>query len=355
MAKLHRAAAGKESFVFGSPAQTAEVQSLGALAASFFDASEDCVKVLSVDGSLLAMNLNGICLLEIDDFEQFRGRSWTDMWPEQARATVANAVCSASEGKGATFIADCPTAKATLKTWDVSVWPVLGNDGKPVQLISISRDITAQRQADEERALFARELAHRIKNMFAVVDGVISLSARLSVDAKPFATALRNRIYDLGQAIAYVSPPELIGIAPSKNRTVCGLLRTLLKPYGDIEGPAQRIAISGDDAPLGATATTSLALIINELATNAMKYGALLSDQGRTSVTLTTDDSTLCIEWVEDVVLDAAMPGGHDKSGFGSELLKNAVERQMGGQYRRDWTDRGVSIEMRFPLQRVSR
>lgn len=341
--------------MFGSPAQTAGFEAPGALAASFFDASEDCVKVLSVDGSLLAMNANGICLLEIDDFEQFRGRSWLDMWPEQARATVANAVSSASEGKGANFRADCPTAKATLKSWEVSVWPVLDNDGTPYQLISISRDVTAQRQADEERALFARELAHRIKNMFAVVDGVISLSARLSVDAKPFAAALRNRIYDLGQAIAYVSPPELIGIEPSNNRTVCGLLRTLLKPYGDIEGPSQRIAISGDDAPLGTTATTSLALIINELATNAMKYGALGSSEGRISITLTTDDSTLGIEWVEDVELDAAIPGGLAKAGFGSELLKNAVGRQMGGQYRRDWTDRGVSIAMRFPLLRVGR
>jgi two-component sensor histidine kinase len=328
---------------------------LGAMAASFFDASEDCVKVIGLDGRLLAMNLNGVCLLEIDDFEQFRGLPWVDLWPGPVRQTVLDAMGVALAGKGVNFAADCPTAKGTAKSWDVAVWPVLDKAGAPIQLISISRDVTEQRRTDEERALSTRELAHRIKNMFAVVDGVISLSARAAVESKSFADALRGRIYDLGRAIAYVAPSEAIAGETSESRTLQGLLHLLLGPYGDLEGPNRRIRIVGDDVPVGSSSTTSLALILNELATNAMKYGALGDRGGRIDIALTIEADVLNVSWVETVEIDPSITQGIDHMGFGSVLLEKAVGRQLGGQYRREWAPEGITITMHFSIARLSR
>lgn len=326
----------------------------GALAASFFDASEDCVKVVGLDGSLQAMNANGICLMEIADFDALRGKPWESLWPESARGEIEAAVAKAKRGQGSKFTADCPTAAGTPKSWEVVVWPVLDQQGQPQQIISISRDITERRLADEERALFTRELAHRIKNMFAVVDGVISLSSRGVAEAKPTIDALRSRLHSLGRAIAYVSPPELLGREGRTDHTILGLLRVLLEPYGGGEGSDRRVFVTGDDTAIGKGATTSMALIINELATNAMKYGGLQGAVGRVEVTVVVDGTDVHIVWREH----GAAPSGSQAaklSGFGSVLLENAVVRQLAGRYTREWVDNGLVVDMVFPAERIAR
>lgn len=325
-----------------------------ALAASFFDASEDCVKIVNLDGELLAMNANGICLMEIDDFEALRGRPWTSLWPEPERGAVEGAINEAKAGGGSKFFADCPTGAGTLKSWEVVVWPVFDERGQPREIISISRDITERRRADDERALFTRELAHRIKNMFAVVDGVIALSSRGAVEAKPTIDALRSRLHGLGRAIAYVSPPELLGRESTTDHTVLGLLRVLLEPYGAVEGPDQRVIVSGDDAPIGKGATTSIALVVHELATNAMKYGALGATAGHVEVEVAADPASLRIVWRERGA-DAVARPPQQLSGFGSVLVENAVVRQLAGRYTRDWQADGLVVDMTFPRERIAR
>lgn len=324
-----------------------------ALAVSFFDASEDCVKIIGLGGELLAMNRNGICLLEIEDFETLRGQPWSSLWPEAEHAAIQASIVQARNGRGSKFIADCPTTAGTPKSWEVVVWPVLDQAGRPREIISISRDVTERRRAEEERNLFTRELAHRIKNMFAVVDGVISLSARGIDEAKPFVEALRTRLHGLGRAIAYVSPPELLGREANTDHTILGLLRVLLQPYGGADGAGQRIFISGDDAPIGKGATTSLALIVNELATNAMKYGALSTASGRIDLAVSVGGETVRMVWRENGALDDALqpPGA---SGFGSVLVENAVVRQLAGAFSRDWSADGLVVDMNFPLRRIS-
>lgn len=329
---------------------------LSATAASFFDASEDCVKILGLEGELLAMNANGICLLEIKDFEAMRGQPWADMWPEDERDTITSAIATALCGQGARFAADCPTAAGTPKSWEVVVWPVLNDAGRPVQLISISRDVTERRRAEEERALLTRELAHRIRNMFAIVDGVVSLSSRAATEAKPFADALRKRLHGLGRAIAYVSPPELIGQGGTTDHTLLGLLRVLLEPYCGGGSADQHLSISGDDAPIGARATTSMALVVNELATNAIKYGALRLDDGHVDLQIAVDHDVVRMNWRESSGSgDVADIRSVDQRGFGSVLLENAVIHQLGGRFARKWTPGGVVVEMSFPKDRIGR
>lgn len=328
-------------------------EALGALAASFFNASEDCVKIVGLNGELLAMNANGICLLEIVNFEALRGRPWAEMWPERARGSVEASIVEANAGRGSKFFADGPTNAGTPKSWEVVVWPVLDEAGQPSEIISISRDVTEYRRAEEERNLFTRELAHRIKNMFAVVDGVISLSARGVVEVMPFVASLRTRLHSLGRAIAYVSPPELLGREANTDHTLQGLLNVLLEPYGGTAGPDRRVFIQGDDAPIGKGATTSIALIVNELATNAMKYGAL-SATGHVEVEVSVADGSVQLVWRERGVTATPQPIT-DVAGFGSILLENAVVRQLSGRYTREWSADGLIVDIAVPLDQLAR
>jgi two-component sensor histidine kinase len=203
--------------------------------------------------------------------------------------------------------------------------------------------------------LLLRELAHRIKNMFAVVDGVISLSARADAAARPFADALRTRLFGLGRAMAYVTPPEVVGSSETAPQTLLALLHVLLEPYGDLDTADRRVNVSGDDVRIGRAATTSMALIINELATNALKYGALGHVGGTVRIEITRDEDDVSVAWRELGPAATTATQGIEGGGFGSTLLENAIVRQLRGQWSREWTVTGLQTHLRFSQARLAR
>ncbi|KQV56840.1 MULTISPECIES: PAS domain-containing protein [unclassified Caulobacter] len=230
-----------------------------------------------------------------------------------------------------------------------------GVDGAPLRLVGVSMDISERLKANEEKSLLLRELAHRIKNMFAVVDGVISLSARADAAARPFADALRTRLFGLGRAMAYVTPPEAVGGSEVAPQTLLVLLHVLLEPYGDLDSLHRRVTVSGDDVRIGRAATTSMALIINELATNALKYGALGHAGGTVRIEMTKDGDDVAVAWCEHVSRTLAVTEVVQGGGFGSILLENAVVRQLRGQWSREWTATGLQTNLRFSQARLAR
>lgn len=117
---------------------------------AIFESSVDCVKMLDTGGMVLAMNRNGQCLMEIDDFSAVAGRPWASLWPTEAGDAIRHAIGEALAGRTGHFEAFCPTAKSTHKWWDVIVTPVHGADGRLEKILSISRDITEVRRANEE-------------------------------------------------------------------------------------------------------------------------------------------------------------------------------------------------------------
>ena len=322
------------------------------LGASLFEASQDCVKLLDLDGRLLAMNVNGLCLMEIDDFAPLKGLAWETLWPEQSRTLIGDAVNQAAGGKVARFTAESATLKGQLKVWDVIVSPVYDASGRPSQIVSISQDITEQRRAQEQTALMSLELSHRIKNVFAVVDGVIALSARSEPQSAEFAEKLRKRINALGRATSYVSPSDVgrgdLPVIP----TLHGLLQTLLEPYGALNGPARQLMIAGADCPVGQSATTAIALVINELATNALKYGALRSSTGHISLSITQVDGTVSLVWRETVEI-VEMRRPDVSTGFGTTLLEHSVVRLLKGALQREWLQDGLRVSIQIPLEKL--
>lgn len=119
------------------------------LGVELLEASPDCVKLLDVDGKLRFMNVNGMCLLEIDDFARFKGQPWSSLWPAASETVVTDALAEARAGRVTRFAESCPTAKGSLKWWDVVVSPVHDGAGKLIYILSTSRDITQQKQVEE--------------------------------------------------------------------------------------------------------------------------------------------------------------------------------------------------------------
>lgn len=123
----------------------AELKASELLYRSVLEASADCIKIINLDGRMELMNAPGLQAMEIRHFDDIRGAAWADLWPIEGRQVVKAAMTDAIAGKSVRFSAFCPTTAGTPKWWDVMVSPMLDDDGNVSKVLSISRDITVQR------------------------------------------------------------------------------------------------------------------------------------------------------------------------------------------------------------------
>jgi formate hydrogenlyase transcriptional activator len=112
------------------------------------EGSQDCIKVLDLDGRLLSMNAGGMTVLEICDFTPLRNSLWVDFWHDEFRQAAIVAVETAKAGRSGRFIGYCPTMLGKPRWWDVIVNPIFSSEGKPEKLLAVSRDITEYKQTE---------------------------------------------------------------------------------------------------------------------------------------------------------------------------------------------------------------
>lgn len=318
---------------------------------SVVESSGDCIKVLGLDGTLRFMNESGRCRMEIEDLAAICGRPWSDLWPRDSLADVEAALEAARGGGIGRFSAFCPTAKGTPKWWDVIVTPVLGADDRPIRLVSISRDITEQRKSEEARQLLLRELNHRVKNLFAIASGMVTMTARNATSVKAMAEGLKGRLHALAKAHELIRSAITTEVGHQQNASLRSLIEEVVMPH--LDGSVDQLTVDGPDIDLGVSAATGLALIFHELATNAAKYGALASPHGRLAIAWRVRDGQLELDWEECISGMVIEPPC--KEGFGSQLARSSATGQLGGSISYDWRPTGVRIELMVPVEFVVR
>ncbi len=142
---------------------------------SVLQSSPDCVKVLDKEGLIFFMNTNGLCLMEIDDFNIMKNKHWADIWGKENKPAVEVALETAFGGNTAHFQAYCPTAKGMPKWWDVIVTPLFSSDGMVTQLISVSRDITDRIQLEQKKDEFISIASHEMKTPLTTAKAYLQL------------------------------------------------------------------------------------------------------------------------------------------------------------------------------------
>ena len=215
--------------------------------------------------------------------------------------------------------------------------PVAEHAGDPVRWFGTVTDIDQVRRALEERDLLAKELAHRIKNIFAVVIGLASLKARKLPEHQPFADELTQVLRALNRAHEFVRPQE----GPVQE-SLQGLLAALFSPYGEIDGQP-RVRVIGIDTLVGARAATPLALVFHELATNSAKYGALSVDDGHITLDITDEGDAIALTWREH---GGPPVEGAWTAGFGSRLVEMSVTGQLQGTWDRRFEAGGMVADL---------
>lgn len=302
---------------------------------SILNASKDCIKVLSLEGELIFMNHGGRKVMEVDDFEAVRGCPWTGFWEGEGKAAAEAALAIAQAGGTGHFQGPADTARGTPRYWDVTVTRVAGADGGPDHILSISRDITEAKRADELRDLLAHELSHRAKNSLSVVQAIAMQTFRGADDAD------RLRVFNDRLAALGVAQDLLLQSAwqPVPLRSV------VEKSLGPLCPPG-RCHVAGDDHALDAQRGLSLSLALHELGTNAVKYGALSTPEGHVHVGWTVADGILRLSWEESGGPPVAAPG---QAGFGTRLITRNLEADFGGTVELNYFATGVVLILSAP------
>lgn len=227
--------------------------------------------------------------------------------------------------------------------------PILGQDDQIRRWIGTCTDIEEQKRTALQNEILSRELSHRIKNIFSVISSLIGLTARSNQALGKVSGELLARIAALGRAHEFVRPHS----EASRPEPVDVLLTTLLKTIFETY-PAWsqgRITISGPAITVDSRAATPVALVFHELATNAMKYGALSKAEGRVSIEIEEQGDVVDIVWTESGGPRVAEPEMGD--GFGSRLIDMAIRLQLGGSYERSFRANGLMLKMRVKRGRL--
>ena len=198
----------------------------------------------------------------------------------------------------------------------------------------ILRDITERKTNEEARALLAREVDHRAKNALAVAQALVGLTKADTVEE--FAEAIRGRIAALSRAHSLLSQSQWRG-APLDQ-----VIRDELLPYAK----ESQVTIEGPGVSCSAGSVQSLSLLFHELATNAVKHGALGSEKGHVTVGWTIDAEALRVSWRERGGPKVFAP---KREGFGTKLLKQVAGRQLDAKLDFDWKAAGLRVEATFP------
>lgn len=200
------------------------------------------------------------------------------------------------------------------------------------------------REALRQQELMAREMSHRVKNVFALVQSMVRLSAKGAKSAGALADVLSGRLVAMAAAHGLVRREKVTGV----ETTLASILAAILKPYALGTPQSARIELIGPSVSCGEVAASGLALIAHELATNAAKYGALASEAGRLTIEWEVGDETLTVNWRET---GCSLVGEQPPAvGFGTNLIDRTTKVQLGGSFERQWLAQGVVCTLTVPL-----
>lgn len=208
------------------------------------------------------------------------------------------------------------------------------------------------RQTMAARALILSEMDHRVKNLFAMVGGMVRLSRRAHETADALAADLEARVGALARAHQLIVPSAAMDGSVHAGVALIDLLNALLQPYDGADVLVDRIRLYGPIVPLGQKAATSLALACHELATNSLKYGALGLPDGVLRLDWSIQDGMLSLDWSELTEKPVDLPVANN--GFGSQLLEMTVEGQLQGRIQTVTCDRGLRREIRIPVEMLA-
>ena len=215
--------------------------------------------------------------------------------------------------------------------------------GTFTRLRGLTVDITARKRAEERQDLLVAELDHRVKNVLARVAVVAMYTRQGSNSMEEFVRALDGRIQSMAAAHALLSQNRWHGVG------LADLIHGQLAPYTT----KANTTICGPDITLTAAATQAVAMVLQELVTNAVKYGALSTPEGQVSVRWDRRSGAdaaarLLIDWREIGSPPTVVPA---RPGYGTSLIRDLIPHELGGTVDLVFASDGLRCNIEIPIE----
>jgi two-component system CheB/CheR fusion protein len=210
-------------------------------------------------------------------------------------------------------------------------------DSEPPRIIGASVDVTAENQLAETRELMLNEMNHRVKNLFAMIGGILRIAVRKHQTAKSLVDDVEGRVLALGNAHTLASDQQR-----TKPVELRELVDTMIAPHSRLA----KITISDEPFPVSARCITPLTLILHEWVTNAVKHGVLGREAGSLAIDWQNSPTNVTLNWNEMSDSDVEAFGD---AGFGSILLSTSA-RQLGASLETHINGPFLSHVLKMPI-----
>lgn len=221
-------------------------------------------------------------------------------------------------------------------------------DGEALVLAGLCLDVTDRREAEEAYELLNRELSHRMKNLLSIVGSLVNMTGEHRPEAREFVSSFQARLN------TFAAAHQLLMRAEWQPVPVEDLVEKALSPIG----VWNRVDLSAKAIMLGSQDAQTVVLVLHELATNAIKYGALSQGAGRVELSFKScppsekAGPTLVMVWKEHGGPPVTPPA---RRGFGIGLIERLTKRQVSGEAVLDWRPEGLHCCIEIPVTPVRR
>ncbi|MGX7708800.1 HWE histidine kinase domain-containing protein [Methylobacterium sp. Gmos1] len=221
--------------------------------------------------------------------------------------------------------------------------PFYDADGVPLSMAGVTIDVTERKRGDEHRALLAEELNHRVKNSMATIQSIANQTLTHASSLDEARTAFNARLQSLSAAHDVLTRESWEGA------TLAEIADEALRPFRT--GAGRRFTIDGPPVRLPPRLALAFVMALHELATNAVKYGALSTERGRVLLTWdVTGDGRLRLRWEETDGPPVSAPA---RRGFGSRMIERVLAAEIGGTAEVEYRPQGVVATVEAPMPEV--
>ena len=276
------------------------------------------------------------------------GRNWEFVVPDSDRSYVARVTSDLLANRGGLRGTNRNVAKdGRILSCEWYNTPLIDEHGRVIGVASVAEDVTERMQAQRRQEMMLRELDHRVKNNLASIASLAEQTSRATTDPREFVESFTGRL----RAMARLH--NLLSRSHGQGVDIRVLVRQTIDTF--CGGHSDRATSTGDSLNLDARTGQALALALNELCTNATKYGSLSVPDGRVDVrwNIHSDGDaqphrSLEVIWTESGGPPVAEP---KRRGFGSELIEGLVTHELGGTAQTRYLPTGVVCVLTMPLE----
>ena len=277
--------------------------------------------------------------------EEVLGQSFNFLMAQVADEGTLALIREEFEGRSDTDVEVRYRRKDGSEFWAaVLISPVKDKDGDVVQHFASFMDLTAYKDDQDHSRMLIDELNHRVKNTLATVQSIVSQAARSNADPQAMRKAVETRLIALSRS------HDLLSREKWHSAGIRDVLHDALEPFGSAVERARRVKITGKNIRFGPKAALALGIAFNELATNALKYGAFSNDAGSIRIEWAVEPSPkgrrLSLTWTEQGGPAVAPPM---RKGFGSHVIERGLAHELDGTVQLDFRTEGVVCTMNIP------